>query len=104
MTLPQVPPTAIATAIDEFDARLRGTPEWADWEANGNYDYAIVHDGRTYPVKQIVSMATGVPKDGFSGGPVANAYVEQRGFSVEPIRKEPPQYEPQIFVFTASNP
>ncbi len=86
MPLPQVPPSAVEAAMDEFDQRLRGMPDWADWESDRNYEYALVRKGRRYPVKQIVSMATGTPKSEFAGGPEANSFLEKRGFTVEPVR------------------
>jgi 5-methylcytosine-specific restriction enzyme B len=86
MPLPPVPPSAVEAAMDEFDELLRGAPEWADWESNRNYEHAIVRDGHRYPVKQIVSMATGTPKTEFAGGPEANSYVQKLGYSVEPVR------------------
>jgi hypothetical protein len=63
-----VPRKALLEAMEEFDKELRGTEEWSGWEQKGTYKYAIVHDGQHYPVKQIISMATGEPKTTFSGG------------------------------------
>jgi 5-methylcytosine-specific restriction enzyme B len=97
MTLPSVPATAIVAAMDEFDAQLRSGPEWQNWEANGNYEHAIVRDGKHYPVKQIVSMATGTPKTEFGGGPEANTYVQKLGFAVEPISEQKSTADRQIF-------
>ena len=68
--------------MKEFDKELRDTEEWFGWEQKGTYKYAIVHDGRRYPVKQIISMATGETKASFSGGFEANSYVSKRGLSV----------------------
>jgi predicted HNH restriction endonuclease len=47
------------------------------------------HDGSRYPVKQIVSMATGVPVSEFSGGTApgdANAFASARGFEIVELR------------------
>jgi hypothetical protein len=89
--------------MDEFDTQLRAAPEWADWESNRNYEYAVVRADQRYPVKQIVSMATGTPKTQFGGGPEANSFVQKLGFTVEPARDTPSTGNKQIFVFTASN-
>src|SRR2546428_14118513 len=89
--------------MDEFDAKERNAAEWSGWEQNANYEHAIVRDGKRYPVKHIVSIATGVPKTEFSGGPEANSYVEKLGFAVEPVRSGGIALERQIFIFTASN-
>ena len=51
---------ALADAMARFDRDFRDATEWASWEQNKAYLYAIEHDGRRYPVKQIISMATGM--------------------------------------------
>ncbi len=80
--IPDVPREKLLQAMEEFDKELRNTEEWFNWEQKGPYKYAIVHDGQRYPVKQIISMATGEPRTNFSGGYEANSYVSKRGFSV----------------------
>ena len=53
----------IERAIRQFDAELRDTPDWADWESNNNYKYALLENGERYPLKKIISLATGTPLD-----------------------------------------
>jgi hypothetical protein len=77
-------PTSILDALKRFDRELRGSPEWAGWDQSQNHKYAIAHDGRRCPVKQIVRMATDATY--FSGGLGANGYVENLGFTVAPPR------------------
>ncbi len=86
--IPELPRGALLEAIENFDKELRTTKEWANWEQNHAHKYAIVHDGRRYPVKQIVHMATGADKNSFSGGDPANSYVQRKGFSTVPLRDE----------------
>src|SRR5215212_3704651 len=74
--------------MEDFDKELRDTKEWSSWEQKGTYKYAIVRDGQRYPVKQIISMATGEPKTSFSGGYEANSYVNKRGLSTVPLESE----------------
>ena len=81
--IPDVSRTKLLQAIEEYDTSLRDTLEWANWESKDTYKYAIVHDGKRYPVKQIIRMATGATK--FSGGEEANNYVTKRGLSVVPL-------------------
>src|SRR5690242_17879205 len=88
MPLPATSPEALAQAIATFDAELRESEAWRGWERNLNYEHAISRDGKLYPVKQIISMATGVPHDSFSGGPEANSYVTSYGLRVVPVRPE----------------
>ncbi|QOZ42602.1 hypothetical protein XH89_03275 [Bradyrhizobium sp. CCBAU 53340] len=72
--------------MDRFDGELRATPVWAGWETNQAHRYGIEHDGKLYPVKQIISMATGTPSANFGGGTEANNYLQTRGFKVVPLR------------------
>jgi MoxR-like ATPase len=86
MALPSVAADAISSAMDHFDNELRTSPQWTNWEDNQSHRYAIKKDGKLYPVKQIVSMATGANVNSFSGGREANSYVEERGFEIEPLQ------------------
>jgi Mrr N-terminal domain len=83
MAIPPVAADQISSAMVRFDAQLRTTSQWEDWEAHRSHRYAIRKDGKTYPVKQIISMATGASLDSFSGGSEANNYVKERGFEIE---------------------
>jgi hypothetical protein len=71
--------------MERFDRELRNTPEWSDWASNGNYEYALLHEGKSYPIKQIIRLATG--HTDFSGGPEANSYVSARGFQVVDLNR-----------------
>jgi 5-methylcytosine-specific restriction protein B len=75
-------------AMEQFDRELRSTSEWAKWEENENHKFAIDWNGRRYPVKQIVSMATGTERTSFSGGPEANGYLAKRGIPVVRLRAD----------------
>ena len=87
--LPDVTKDDLIVAMSTFDRDLRLTNEWSGWEQNNAYKYAIRDEDQDslYPVKQIISLATGVPTSEFSGGEAhANAYVRDRGFNVVPLR------------------
>jgi 5-methylcytosine-specific restriction protein A len=95
MPIPQVATEALRDAMARFDRDFRATSDWADWEQNRAHLYAIEHDGQRYPVKQIVSMATGTPVSEFSGGEAAgdaNQYVVARGFAVVELRRRNPTW------------
>src|SRR5258706_6739926 len=94
MAIPDVDRTQILNALSAFDASDRTSPQWQNWEEDGRHRYAIMHDGKRYPVKDIVSRATGTPTSAFSGGTEANTYITKRGFTVEPISL-PPEGEVQ---------
>src|SRR3954463_6903848 len=90
MPIPPVTPAALFEALSRFDGELRDTPEWAGWQQNKAHLYAIEHDGNRYPVKQILSLATGLPVSEFSGGRApgdANAYASAHGFMVIALRQ-----------------
>jgi hypothetical protein len=81
--IPDVSRTKLLQALEEYDSSLGDAPEWTNWESKDTYKYAIVHDDKRYPVKQIIRMATGATD--FSGGEEANNYVTKRGLSVVPL-------------------
>lgn len=85
MSIPPAPGENLREAIGRFDHELRDTPDWAGWEQNRAHLYAIEYEGKRYPVKQIISMATEIPVSDFSGGQAAgdaNHYVADRGFRI----------------------
>jgi hypothetical protein len=85
-------------AMAKFDVELRNSPEWLDWETKGNYKYAIQHNGKLYPVKQITSLATGISVHDFTGGDEANSYVGRMGFTVIPLRTDARLNRPQWWI------
>jgi hypothetical protein len=88
MALPPVTPDHLVDTMRKFDLEERDKVEWQDWQSNANYEHAIQFEGRLYPVKQIISRATGLPKDSFSGGPESNTYVGSLGFDVVRLRDD----------------
>jgi predicted HNH restriction endonuclease len=81
--------------MGRFDRELRDTSDWAEWEQNRAHRYAIRQEGRRYPVKQIISMATGMSVSDFSGGQAvgdANQYIISRGFAVVELRRRNPDW------------
>ena len=80
MTLPSVSADQISAALHRFDAELRTTPQWKDWQTKQNYRYALVSNGDIYPPKQTVAMATGEKLSSFNGGAKTNDYLQARGF------------------------
>jgi hypothetical protein len=95
MPIPHVSPEALRDAMETFDRELRDTSDWADWEQNRAHRYALDHEGQHYPVKQIVSLATGMPVSEFSGGEAAgqaNQYAAERGFVIVELRRRNPTW------------
>jgi hypothetical protein len=87
---PMIPETTrerLVAAMEQFDREFRGNDNWSVWEDNTKYRYAISHNGQIYPVKKIISLATGAPVGSFHGGDEANTFVGKYGFGVETLRR-----------------
>ena len=81
-TIPDVDKAVIEQALKEFDQTKRDLPEWIDWDKKGSFGYAIHWQSKSYPVKEIVRMATGVVK--FGSGQ-AQTYLTKKGFKILPL-------------------
>lgn len=95
MALPALDRRLILEAMARFDQENRHSPTWTDWETKKNFGYAIVHDGRRYPVKEIISIATGTSASSFSGGRTTNSRVQKVGLDVEALHM-PPESEVRV--------
>ena len=76
--------------MERFDRELRHTANWVNWEQDRRNRYAIKHEGRRYPVKQIISMATGMRVRDFTGdwkSGNANQYAGSRGFAIVELQE-----------------
>jgi hypothetical protein len=82
--IPDVPREKLIEALVKFDDELRDTPEWQGWEAKLIQKYAIEHEGKRYPPKEIIRLATSFAA--FAGGDEANGYLARRGFGIVPLR------------------
>jgi hypothetical protein len=91
--IPETTKDKLLEAITQFDLEIRNSKEMLGWENNLAHKYAIKHSDQLYPVKKIISIATGAPVSEFSGGwkpGDANRFVEQYGFSVIPLSQQYP--------------
>ncbi len=84
--IPKTTPEVIIKVLEQFDQELRETADWSSWEQNENHKFAIQHNGRLYPVKKIISLATNTPVNSFSGGNEANGYMDGLGFTIVQLR------------------
>lgn len=87
--LPDSTPGDIESALELFDSEYRDTPEIQGWEADKRHFYVLEHNGKRYPPKYIVSLATGLSRQKFGGGRnsgYANPYLEKLGFKIVQIR------------------
>ncbi|MDX1620318.1 MAG: DUF3578 domain-containing protein, partial [Nitriliruptorales bacterium] len=84
--IPDVDRGQLIAAIAEYDANERDDDAWV---RNKAHRYALIHEGRRYPVKRIISLATGTPVNQFSGGRESNDFVRARGFDVVELQEGP---------------
>jgi serine/threonine protein kinase len=87
--VPEVTKRQVLNAMRHFDEELRQTSRWLRWEASAAHQYAVENDGRRYPVKQILSRASGLPTGAFTGGPEACSRFRDHGFEIVELHPEP---------------
>ena len=85
--IPNVGKGEILAALRRFDAKFRGTEDWLKWPTRADKN-AIHFEGRHYPPKFVIHLATGAPINTFSGGREANTYLEARGFEIIRLRPD----------------
>ena len=73
----------ILDALHEFSAKYPNPEVYDNWLQKDTYKYAVWHNGRIHPPKQILSIATGIPTTDFNGGELTNRVFRQLGFDVE---------------------
>lgn len=82
LNLPKISKEKLDLALRVFDETLRQRPEWLSWTANKAQLYAISENGKLYPPKKILSLASGFHVRDLLGGGPTNKYLQSRGFSV----------------------
>lgn len=85
MAITPVDASLIKSACRVFDENLRGTPEFSGWQHSKAQRYALGFEGRNYPPKKIISLATGTPVSSFSGGRESNEYLTALGYKIVPL-------------------
>ena len=80
--IPDTSKEKIIGAMEIFDEQFRHLEKWSGWEKRENYKYAIKYNDRLYPVKQIISLATEIPLNSFSGGDESNKFLTKKGFDI----------------------
>ena len=79
--LPATTKAAMIAAMLRFDEELRGQGRWATWPTRAD-KFALSYRDQRYPVKHIISMATGAKVSTFSGGNESNRYAAKLGLIV----------------------
>lgn len=88
MPLPNIERTVLEESLYRFDTELRSLPEWSGWENSASQKFVVIYNGRRYPPKKIISLATGLPVREFSGGRQSNEYLRNHGFEIVAINNE----------------
>ena len=86
--VPDIDVENMQKAIEKFDAELRGSEKWAGFPRGRSFyrhRYAIRHNGQLYPMKEMISMASGIPTSVFSSGPGAVMKLGDLGFEIVQI-------------------
>jgi hypothetical protein len=87
MKLPDVQSEKLRKALLTFDFTLRPHPHWDGWEESAGHDFVICDADKFYPVKKIVSLATGAHEDSFNMNE-ARHYVSIRKLrTVKPLEE-----------------
>lgn len=70
-------------ALAAFDREWPATHLYDDWLSKGSYRFALRFNGRLYPPKKVLSLATGVSLQSFNGGVAqTNRILRSLGFEV----------------------
>lgn len=80
--IPKLSHRKVEEAFEIFDHEHRRSNRWRSFENNKNHRYAIEYRGKRYPVKMILSLATGLPINNFSGGIATNKRIKDLGFNI----------------------
>ena len=95
--IPETTREALLQSMERFDQELRQQPDWSTWpEQPGSHRWAISSDDHLYPAKQIISMATGHPTSGFSGGDEANGFAKRYGLEIVRLAPDEGDSSPEL--------
>ena len=82
MTIPETTSENLINSLNDFDENYRSNAEWVDWNLSRKHKHAIKYNGNIYPMKFIISLATGMNRQEFSGGEESIRYIKGRNLDV----------------------
>jgi hypothetical protein len=94
--IPDIDRTTIRESLLFFDDDVRCLKEWANWEQDPDYAYAIHHAGQYYPARLILALATHTPTSELEENQYFIRYFHERGFQVAAIGQGPMPYGPRL--------
>lgn len=81
--LREVTYNAVIQTINDFNEEYPNTENYdGGWVNKGNYKYSILYKNKKYPPKKILSRATNIETNKFSGGVQTNRVLENLGFKI----------------------
>lgn len=100
---PKTDSKKIEKALEMFDRSFRDSKEFENWSDKKSQIYAVEWNGRIYPPKKVLSIATGIPVSEFVGGKsssAANKEFEKFGFKIVQIRERGVNWAPDEVIVT----
>lgn len=89
VAIPKGKKKALDQAMLRFDNDMRMKPEWANWEHNMSYHFAINFQGDLYPAQAIMALATNLPIREFTRHKSVNGFLIGAGFDLIDLRQSP---------------
>ena len=88
MAIPPSTREQLLQAIKQFDIEFRNQSEFSNFDSKKSQKYVLEHEGRMYPPKMIIHLATGIERRSFNGGDESNNYLKKYGFEINKIHTE----------------
>ena len=88
MAIPPSTREQLLQAIKQFDIEFRNQSEFSNFDSKKSQKYVLEHEGRMYPPKMIIHLATGIERRTFNGGDESNNYLKKYGFEINKIHTE----------------
>ena len=81
---------AVIQAINDFSEEFPNTENYRhNWVNNQAHKYAILYKNKKYPPKEVLSRATNIERENFSGGVArTNKILDNLGFKIIGINQK----------------
>lgn len=89
MAFPAVEKKAIERALGRLDEEFRDQSEWAGWDSATTHQFAIRVEGKLYPAKKIISLATDIAARDFTNQKSTNGDFRARKCEVIYLHEMP---------------
>ena len=82
MAIPPSTREQLIQALETFDRDYRTQTEFSNFESKKSQKYVLEYEGRMYPPKMIIHLATGIERRSLNGGDESNNYLKKYGFEI----------------------